>query len=440
MGTATASAAIAAGSAPTTLERILHDYRAWVAHAPAGPEQHAARERAVLELSRAGWPSTRDEQWRYANLRIIERVACFQPALRLATQAAAPVLPPSMPGFARLVVLDGARYGPWVLPPGVTGFTPADADAAQWPGAQRLGWLCEMFATDTVALKLAGDAALEVLFIATEATAGRAAYPRLQLQLEPGSCVALVERHLGAPSAPALIACNLKLELARGACLNHYRLQHCGAQVAFTDSLDVELAEQAEYSVRQVALGAGSARTSARVRLAGREASVRWHAIGVGRGQQVHDTALQILHAARGTRSDQLFRGIAEERSRLAFSGHVQIGTDAPGSNARQSLRGLIEGPAAEIDLRPRLEISIDEVRATHGATTGRLDENLLFYLLARGIDARTARTLLKWAFLGDVLREIALPTLRAEVERLAAEQLPDVLAVGAVPAAGVVP
>jgi Fe-S cluster assembly protein SufD len=290
-----------------------------------------------------------------------------------------------------------------------------------------------MFATDTAALQVAGDAALEVLLLTTEASAGRASYPRLQLQVGPGSHLKLVERHLGGPSAPALVACNIKVELARGATMNHYRLQQCGAQVAFTDTLDVRVAEQAEYRVRQIALGAHSARTSARVRLAGREASLAWHAIGVGRGGQVHDTALQVLHMAGATRSEQLFRGIADERARLAFSGHVRIDADAPGSEARQSLRGLIEGVAAEIDLRPRLEISVDEVRAAHGATTGRLDESLLFYLLARGIDPRTARALLKWAFLGDVLREIALPGLRAEVERLAAGQLPDVLAVGAV-------
>jgi Fe-S cluster assembly protein SufD len=272
-----------------------------------------------------------------------------------------------------------------------------------------------------------------VLYVTSEAAAGRAVYPCLQLTAGPGSHVQLLERHLGGPSAPALVACSVRVELAHGATMTHYRLQQCGTQVAFTDAIDVGVAEQAEYRVRQIALGAHSARTSARVRLAGREASLSWHAIGVGRGEQVHDTALQVLHAARATRSEQLFRGIADERARLAFSGHVRIEADAPGSEARQSLRGLIEGAAAEIDLRPSLEISIDEVRAAHGATTGRLDENLLFYLLARGIDARTARALLKWAFLGDVLREIALPGLRAEVERLAAGQLPDVLAVGAV-------
>ena len=104
----------------------------------------------------------------------------------------------------------------------------------------------------------------------------------------------------------------------------------------------------------------------------------------------------------------------------------------APGAQARQSLRGLIEGAGAEVDLRPRLEIHTDEVRAQHGATTGRLDDSQLFYLLARGLEPEVARSLLKWAFLSDVLRAIELPALRAEVERGAAGQLRDVLATGA--------
>ena len=101
-------------------------------------------------------------------------------------------------------------------------------------------------------------------------------------------------------------------------------------------------------------------------------------------------------------------------------------------NTTRQSLRGLLEGSGAEIDLRPRLEILTDDVRAAHGATTGRLDEDLLFYLLARGIDRDRARALLKWAFLGDVLRAIELPEVRRAAEHGAAGQLPDVMAVGA--------
>jgi Fe-S cluster assembly protein SufD len=439
MSNATASAA-AAAAVTTALTRVLRDYRGSAAQGPGGPPEHAARERAALALEQAGWPSNRDEQWRYANLRALERVASFQPVARVATAATAVSsaaalqdLPPPLPGFTRLVFVDGIRHEPLALPAGVRSVAPPGAQAAQWSAAQRLGWLGEMFATDTAALAVAGEAALELLFVTSAASAQRAVYPRLQLELGAGSRLQLVERHLGAPAGPTLVAGTATIDLARGALLTHYRTQQCGALVSFTESLDVRVGEDAQYRVRHAALGAHDARTSARVRLAGREARLQWHALAVGRGEQVQDTALQVLHGARGTGSEQVFRGIADERARLAFSGHVQIDASAPGSEARQSLRGLIAGPAAEIDLRPRLEISIDEVRATHGATTGRLDENLLFYLLARGLDPDTARALLKWAFLGDVLREVTLPALRTELERLAAGLLPDVLAAGAV-------
>jgi Fe-S cluster assembly protein SufD len=91
-----------------------------------------------------------------------------------------------------------------------------------------------------------------------------------------------------------------------------------------------------------------------------------------------------------------------------------------------QSLRGLIDGKGAEVDLRPRLTINTNEIQATHGATTGRLDEDLLFYLLARGIDEPGARSLLKWAFLGEALGAIDPPALRRAAGFAAAARLSD--------------
>jgi Fe-S cluster assembly protein SufD len=289
-----------------------------------------------------------------------------------------------------------------------------------------------MFASDVAALRIQGQAAIEVLFITTEAASGAAVYPRLQVRLEPQSELKLVERHLGAPARSTLVGANVNIALERGAQLSHYRLQQCGVHTLVSDTLNVTLAADAVYRARQVSVGAATARTSAAVQLNGRAAAVDWQAIAVGRGEQVHDVALEVEHLARETRTVEVFRGIAEESAQIAFSGHIRIDASAGGSDARQSLRGLIEGARAEIDLRPRLEINTDEVRAQHGATTGQLDENLLFYLLARGIEPATARALLKWAFLGDVLRVIELPALRSAAEQSAAGQLPDVVAIGA--------
>jgi Fe-S cluster assembly protein SufD len=412
------------------IDRIMHDYAAVAARLPEAAVTRDTRARAMHELSRLGWPRNSDEQWRYTNLRAFERLPAFAPAVlaRTGGDAAGLELPPALPGFERLLYINGVRAVPAARAPTQAAVVPG----ALWPAEQRLGLLCDMFATDVAALQIRGSSAIEVLFVTSAAAAGAACYPRLQLALEPDSQLQLVERHLGAPDAPTLVCASVAVDLGRGAQLTHYRLQQCGLHTVFTDTLSAQLAEEASYRVRQVAIGAASARTSAQVQLAGRGAAFSWQAIAVGRGQQVHDTALKVEHRAPGTRTEEVFRGIADERARIAFSGHIHIAASAPGADARQSLRGLIEGAGAEIDLRPRLEINTDEVKAQHGATTGALDENLMFYLLARGIDRSTARALLKWAFLGDVLRAIELPQLRSAAEHGAAGQLPDIMAIGA--------
>jgi Fe-S cluster assembly protein SufD len=389
---------------------------------------HETRQRAAQELTRLGWPSARDEQWRYANLRAFDRVSQFGPVSTRAASAEVsptlPQIPPELPGFERLIFVDGVQaHGAQI------GAAP---DNALWPADQRLGLLCDMFASDQAALHVRGTSSIEVLFVTSELSSGAAVYPRLHVQIEPGSQLRLIERHLGAPGNPTLVSSNVSISVESGAQLAHYRLQQCGPTTILSDTLTADVAADASYSVRQVSIGAASARTRALVRLIGRAASLDWKSIAVGRAEQVHDLALKVEHRAAATRTEEMFRGIAEERARIAFSGHIFIGAEAPGSDARQSLRGLIEGKGAEIDVGPRLEINTDDVKAQHGATTGQLDENLLFYLLARGLDRTTARALLKWAFLGDVLRAIALPALRSAAEHGAAGQLPDVLAIGA--------
>jgi Fe-S cluster assembly protein SufD len=124
-----------------------------------------------------------------------------------------------------------------------------------------------------------------------------------------------------------------------------------------------------------------------------------------------------------------LYRGIATDRGKLGFNGMMKVNAAAQGSDSEQSLKTLLTGTGAEASVRPQLEIHTDRVRAIHGATTGKLDEQMLFYLLSRGIDRRTAQTLLQWAFIEDAVSRIELPALRAEVEGLIAQQLNEVSA-----------
>src|SRR5262249_457214 len=149
-----------------------------------------------------------------------------------------------------------------------------------WLPEQRLAWLNDMFALDAAVLRIEGQAALELLFVSSPGAA--AVYPRLQLELAPGSELTLVERHLGSTEGAPLGCAVVTAELARAARLTHYRLQQCGGGTIFYDTLAARLHEEASYRVRQVQIGAATARTSARVRLAGRGAALSWYAIAVG--------------------------------------------------------------------------------------------------------------------------------------------------------------
>jgi len=399
-------------------QRALQEFQ----RQPAATADTAA---AVQLLGQLGLPQPRDEHWRNANLRAFEQVTRFLPP---GASAALPALPAPLPGFQRAVFIDGRR-APQLSDAGALALLsnpawPAPADNDGHRDDQRFALLNALFGNDAAQLDLAQDVAMEVLFIASGAAGS--VYPRLAVTLAPGVRARLVERHLGATTADGFICAQTRIELQRGAHLDHYRLQDCNVATLWMDTLLAQVGEQAHYDVRLLGIGAATARCSAEVRLSGAKAALSWRSMAALDGRQVNDTLLRVTHAAPGTRTSQLFRGIAEGRARIGFDADVRVTAQAPGTRISQSLRGLIEGAESGINLRPRLTIHTDDIQASHGATTGQLDENLLFYLLSRGLDVATARALLKWAFLGDVLSAVDIPELRQQAETAAAGHLAD--------------
>jgi Fe-S cluster assembly protein SufD len=427
------------------LERMLDEFDAQAAQAAPS----AARLAAAQSLRAQGLPTRRDENWHYANLRALESVQRFVSAAPPVAPAAAPLppLPAPLEGYTRLVFVDGRLWpgSPWPGSPGITRL-PFETSVAAEPAAPfstsgdgRLGLTARLFAPEALALRLAGTVALEIISVSTSPIDG--CYTDLVLDIAAGAQVALVEQRLTAASLPATATVpltatgtqaavvdghNLRLRLEAGASLVHTRLQQTAEHVVQHDSLAAIVGERASYRLRQVTAGGASARSSVQVQLAGREAAFDLRALAAARGTQVADAQFTILHEAPGTRSDQLFRGIASDRAHVACSADVQVAATARGARVQQSLRGLIGGKGAEVDLRPRLTINTDEIQATHGATTGQLDENLLFYLLSRGLDDAAARSLLKWAFLGEALGAIDPPALRRAAGLAAAARLSD--------------
>ena len=398
-----------------TLERILADY------AEHGVADGAA---AAGALRARGLPAARDENWRHANLRALQRVPGFAPATAAAPASLETLLPAPLEGFERVVLHNGRRLGAGRpggsdqrLPLAAAPTEPASAPEATFDLLNR------MFAPEAVALQLADGARVEIVSLAS-ATARGAAYPRLQVGVAPGARVQLVERHLGGCGPQSLVCPSVSVSVGAGAALDHYRLQQCASDVLFLDTLTGEAAAGARWSVRTADCGAATSRSTALLRLAGADAALDWQSLAIAHGGQHCDLMLRVEHAARGTRTTQQYRGICTEEGHAACSAEMRVLAQAGSARIAQSLRGLLEGARAEIDLRPRLEIHTDEVQAAHGATTGRLDDTLLFYLLSRGLEPDTARALLRWAFLGDVLRHWEIAPRRRAAEQAAAGQL----------------
>jgi len=384
---------------PALTARIVEDFASSAASEQAGA---AARHRAVAlkALETAGLPSSRDENWKYANLRSLERVR-FLPAPAVPALPSAAELPAPLPGMARFVFIDG-----------------------------RFALLNQAFATDGLAIEVRGANAaplqLEALFVASAEAQSGASYPRLEVRLSAGTQVTLIERHVSAGAEASFVTSAAHVTLERGARLEHYRLQELSSRSTFFDTLSAELAEDADYRLHGINTGAQSARTTLAMRLNGERADLAFAIAALGDRQQVQDAYAVVEHAAPNARTVQTFRGIAAGRARVAFNGKIIVATGARGTDSRQSLRGLLAGPEAEIDVRPQLEIYTDDVRCSHGATAGKLDENMLFYLLSRGLERETAQRLLKWAFLEDVIAQITLRPLRRQVEERLAGQLRD--------------
>jgi Fe-S cluster assembly protein SufD len=464
-------------------KRLLDEYAAVRDSLPAGVVSHERRQEAIQALAARGLPTTRDENWRYTNLRPLER-ARFAPA---AAPAAAPGsasspasgtapapappcasdLPARLEGFARYTFVDGAFASELSSPVehaalsvrslrrGAQRYrepqgTPEDGPQAQGRSATitrlphalpalstlpeaRLALLNEAFAMDTAVIHVSGAPAelprVELVFVAVAGADSAASYPRVQVALDPGSRLMLIERHVSVGAGANFINASVHVDIGRGASLSHYRLQQTGARATWLDTLSAVLAADARYGLLAINIGGLSARSTTHAKMAGPGAQLTLSVATLGDRQQVLDNFALVEHIAPRARTEQTFRGIGSGRARVAFNGKIVVREGAAGTDSRQSLRGLLAGPEAEIDVRPQLEIYTDDVRCSHGATAGKLDDDMLFYLLSRGLSAEVAQRLLKWAFLEDVVSRIELPDLRRQIEHDLAGQMADAAA-----------
>jgi Fe-S cluster assembly protein SufD len=382
-------------------------------------------------------PTTRDENWKHAPLRGIERLRWAPPSVltQEAMLAATALLGDDSPQGAistRIVLVDGLPCPDARGPVGgdAAGAGPGVAfhatDAPAQPGAATVSidlafaGLNRHHRQGELQIRVPDGETLELEVVCVALACG---HPALRIDLGARASLRLFERHIGAIGSLANLA--LSVQLGHGARLEHARLLQPADGARHFETLEAVIGADANYRVIQVTSGAAATRSTALVALEGAGGDLGWHTAVLGAGTQTHDAYVRVTHDAPAVRTDQGFRGIAADRSRIAFNGHMRVTARAPGAHSAQTLRGLTAGASAEIDLRPQLEIDIDDVRASHGATIGKLDADMLFYLLSRGLDPATADSLLKWAFIADVIARLSDPAWRSRFEDALAPLLP---------------
>jgi Fe-S cluster assembly protein SufD len=395
------------------VESLAH-YRAEFDSSQGLARAAAQRSAAFERFAALGFPAARDEAWKYTSLRKLE-------TRRFPASAAGRELPPLPPALTacRVVLVDGRLRADSLvkgLPQGMRLRTLAEAEAdgeslsallrvTQGGGTERFAALNAALCPDVLLLEVAEGASpepLEILVATTSAQPGMS-HPRVVLRAAHGSSSRILLRHAG-DDTERWVNSVVDVEVDADATVHLYRLLDGGTRAFHIERVEATIAQRGTFVAHDAQLGAGLARLDLFARLAGPQAATELAGLFLADGTSHLDSHVRVDHLAVGTRSLQDFRGIAAGRGRAVFNGKAVVHQDAQQSQARQSSRNLLLTPGAEIDTKPELEIYADDVQCSHGATTGQLDPNALFYLRSRGLSETEARSALTRAFAGAVL------------------------------------
>lgn len=396
----------------------------------AEPRLRALQAEALKRAEARGFPGPRDEAWKYSSTAALEKRA-FAPSALPVKLDAARVEKFAIPGFEsdRLVFVNGRYEASLSKPPRglrVEPLSSAGTDALAAP----TGWEEDVFLNLNTALTRDGllltleagarlDSPIEILHISALEAAPSSHHLRLVLSLGDGAQATLVERYAGIEGAQNLTNAVTRIELGARAKITHVRLQSESASGFHVGRVLVSQRSDSHYTSHNLQLGAAWSRLDLHTRLESAGAGVVLRGLYAVNKHQHIDNHTRIDHLVPGTLSDELYRGILDGQGRAVFNGKVVVAEGAVKTDARQANHNLLLSRGAEIDTKPELEIYADDVKCSHGATIGQLDEQQLFYLRSRGLDAETARGLLIAAFAGALLGALPHPALTEHARRL---------------------
>jgi Fe-S cluster assembly protein SufD len=398
------------------------------------------RRSAFERFSETGFPTTHDEDWRFTNISAIAQTA-FQ--LSRGTQnlpTAKQIESYRLPGAAsHLVFVDGlfvAALSSLGRLPGGVRVSSLAAQIASKPqtvepylgrflNIQRDAFaaLNTAFLEDGAFVHIAKNTVLEepihLLFVSSANVAPTMSHPRNLIVAEEGGQATIVEEYVSVGGAAAF--CNTATELVAGdnSVVSHYMIEREDTQAFNVSTLRIDQGRHANISSHSVLIGGAIVRNNIHPVLAGEGGECLINGLFIGNGRQHLDNYMLVEHAQPHCGSRQFYNGILDGSAHGVFHGRIVVHKDAQKTDAKQTNRNLLLSDQAQIDTKPQLEIYADDVKCTHGATIGQMEENALFYLRSRGIDEVSARRLLLLAFASECLDRMKQGPARTHVEGL---------------------
>ncbi len=405
------------------------------------------REEAITRFKEIGFPTRRDEDWKYTNVAPIAK-ARFVPSweCRNGRQPVAGVTASTAKssGWVELAFVGG-DFAPALssvpeLPPGARVMSLASAlvqdDDLVQPHLARYADLRDngFIALNTAFIRdgafiyvpegVTLDATVHVLFSASAGDEATISHPRNLIVLAEGSSAAVMESYEGPGQGPYFTNVVTEVVLGPGARLDYYRLQREGREAYHVSATRVDQGRDSRFTSFYMDLGGRLGRNDLKVSLGGEGGSCSLNGLYLIGDHQHIDNHTTVDHQSSFTPSRQLYKGILDGHSRAVFNGKVIARRGTHQVDARQTNKNLLLSEYSQVNTKPQLEIFADDVKCTHGATVGQLDEEAVFYLSSRGIGREAARLLLTYGFAQDVLSQVESDEIRRLLDGLVQERL----------------
>ena len=399
------------------------------------------RARGAAYFAKVGFPTTRDEDWKYTSAAPIAELdvrALQEPGGEVTAEQLAPYAFGEN-GWTTLVFVNGRHDADLssglALDGGVRVLPLAEAREEMGDVVEgTLGSICTVeqsafvalnaaLHTDGAVIHLAADAVasapIHLLFVSDALAAKGASHPRVLIVAERNSKATVIESYVALGSATYLTNSVTEISIGDGATVAHYKIQRESPRSYHVATIDARQARDSHFVSFSFAVGAALSRTNVWTVLGGEGCGATLNGLYMADGDQHVDHQTRIEHQKENCYSREVYRGVLDDAAHGVFNGKVYVHPEAQKTDGKQENHTLLLSPRAVIDTKPQLEIFADDVKCTHGATVGRIDQTSLFYMKSRGVGAVRARQLLTYAFAADVLEQIELEPLRNSLEEL---------------------